>query len=306
VTAIASDPQRNLDFYSGVLGLRLVKLTVNFDDPDTYHLYYGDALGRPGTLLTFFHWPGAPRGRAGTRQVRAVSLSIPEGASEYWVHRLQAHGILFEVHARFGDEVISFSDPERLHLELVASNDDREPFFSGLVPAEHAIRNIHGVTLAEEEYGRTAALLGATLGLRLAGESGGRTRFITERGGAGAVVDVESLPGLQPGRIGAGSVHHVAFRAPDAPAQESWRGEVLRAGRRVTPVVDRHYFRSIYFREPGGVRFEIATEAPGFTVDESAVALGTHLMLPSWLEARRPQLEKALPPLRLPTLVKHA
>ena len=306
VTAIASDPQRNLDFYGGVLGLRLVKLTVNFDDPDTYHFYYGDALGRPGTLLTFFHWPGAPRGRAGTRQVRAVSLSIPEGASEFWVQRLQAYGILFEVHARFGDEVISFSDPDRLRLELVAASDDRQPVTDSPVPAGHSIRGLYGVTLAEEESGRTAALLGGTMGLRVAGESGSRTRFIAGRGGPGAVVDLESLPGLQPGRIGAGTVHHVAFRAPDEPAQERWREEVLRAGRRVTPVVDRRYFHSIYFREPGGVRFEIATDAPGFTVDESATALGTHLMLPPWLEARRPQLEQALPPLRLPALVKRA
>ena len=306
VTAITTDPQRNLDFYSGVLGLHLVKLTVNFDDPDTYHLYYGDALGRPGSLLTFFHWPGAPRSRAGTRQVRAVSLSIPEGASEFWVHRLQTHGILFEVHARFGDEVISFSDPDRLRVELVAAGDDRPPFADGPVPAESSVRGVHGVTLAEEEFGRTAALLGATMGFRIAAESGGRTRFIAGAGAPGAVVDVENLPGLRPGRIGAGAVHHVAFRAPDEHAQDILREEIASAGRRVTPPVDRRYFRSIYFREPGGVRFEIATEAPGFTVDEPAGALGTHLMLPPWLESRRPQLELALPPLRLPALAKRA
>ena len=306
VTAIATDPQRNLDFYGGVLGLHLVKRTVNFDDPDTYHLYYGDALGRPGSALTFFHWPGAPRSRAGTRQVRAVSLSIPEGASEFWVHRLQTHGILFEVHARFGDEVISFSDPDRLRVELVAASDDRPAFADGPVPAESSVRGVYGVTLAEEESGRTAALLGATMGFRVAGESGGRTRFIAGPGGPGAVVDVENLPGLRPGRIGAGAVHHVAFRVPDEHAQETLRNEILRAGRRVTPAIDRHYFRSIYFREPGGVRFEIATEAPGFTVDEPASALGTHLMLPPWLESRRPQLEQALPPLRLPALTKRA
>ncbi len=306
VTAIASDPQRNLDFYCGVLGLRLVKLTVNFDDPDAYHLFYGDALGRPGSLLTFFHWPGAPRGRAGTRQVRTVALSIPEGASEFWVQRLQDRGILFEVHARFGDEVISFSDPDRLRLELVATGDGREPFADGPVPAEHSIRGLYGVTLAEDESARTAALLGGPMRLRAVAQSGGRTRFIAEPGGAGAVVDVESLPGLPPGRVGAGTVHHVAFRAPDETAQEAWREQVVRAGRRVTPVIDRRYFRSAYFREPGGVRFEIATDPPGFTVDEPAAALGTRLMLPPWLESRRPQLEKALPPLRLPALVKRA
>jgi catechol 2,3-dioxygenase-like lactoylglutathione lyase family enzyme len=305
VTAIASDPQRNLDFYAGVLGLRLVKLTVNFDDPDTYHVYYGDALGRPGSLMTFFHWPGGPRGRAGSRQARAVSFSIPEGASEYWVQRLQTHGILFEVHARFGDEVISFSDPDRLRLELVAASDDREAFTDGPVPGEHSIRGLYGVTLAEEESYRTATVLGA-MGWRSTGESGGRMRFVAGRGGSGAVVDVENLPGLRPGRVAAGTIHHVAFRTPDQAAQESLREEILRAGLKVTPAVDRRYFRSIYFREPGGVRFEIATDGPGFAVDEPAAALGTRLMLPPWLEARRPQLEKALPALRLPALVKRA
>ncbi len=306
VTAIASDPQRNLDFYTGVLGLRLVKMTVNFDDPDTYHLYYGDALGRPGSLITFFHWPGEPRGRTGSRQARTVSFSIPEGASEFWLQRLQSHGILFEVHARFGDEVISFSDPDRLRLELVAASDDREPFTEGPVPGDLSIRGIHGVTLAEEEPYRTATLLGGTMGLRSTSESGGRTRFVAGYGGAGAVIDVEELPGIEPGRVAAGAIHHVAFRAPDQAAQEAWREGILRAGLNVTPPVDRRYFQSIYFREPGGVRFEIATDGPGFTVDEPAAELGTRLMLPPWLEARRPELEKALPALRLPSLAKRA
>jgi glyoxalase family protein len=306
VTAIASDPQRNLDFYAGIIGLRLVKLTVNFDDPDTYHLYYGDAQGRPGSLLTFFHWPGMPGGRAGSRQVRNVSLSIPEGSSEFWVQRLQAHGILSEVRARFGDEVISFSDPDRLRVELVANQDDRELWTDSPVPAEHSIRGLHSVTLAEEESGRTAAFLTAAMGFRGTNESGGRTRFIAGRGGAGAIVDVENLPGLAPGRIAPGSVHHVAFRTPDEPGQREWRDEVGRAGLNVTPVIDRRYFHSIYFREPGGVLFEIATDGPGFAVDEPAAALGTRLMLPDWLEALRPQLEKSLPVLRLPVLVKRA
>jgi glyoxalase family protein len=306
VTAIASDPQRNLDFYAGVLGLRLVKLTVNFDDPDTYHLYYGVGEGRPGTLLTFFHWPGKPRGRAGSRQARSVALSIPEGASDFWAQRLQIHGVLFEVHARFGDEVISFSDPDHLRVELVANPDEREFWTDGPVPAEHCIRGVHSVTLAEEESGRTAAVLAANMGFRRANESGGRIRFIAGRGGAGAIVDVESLPGLAPGRVAAGSVHHVAFRAPDAPAQQVLRDAIAAARLNVTPVVDREYFRSIYFREPGGVRFEIATDGPGFTTDEAAAALGTRLMLPPWLEARRPELEKVLPALRLPALIKRA
>ncbi len=306
VTGITSDPQRNVDFYGGVLGLRLVKVTVNFDDPDTYHLYYGDTLGRPGSLMTFFHWPGVLRGRAGSRQARAVSFSIPEGSSEYWVQRLQAHGILFEVHARFGDEVISFSDPDRLRLELVAVNDGREFIAGGPVPGEHSIRGLYGVSLAEQESGKTSALLSETLGLHLMNESGNRARLVAGRGAVGTVVDIETLPDLEPGRIAAGTIHHVAFRAPDEAAQETWRAAVQRAGLHVTPLTDRHYFHSIYFREPGGVLFEIATDGPGFTVDESAETLGTRLMLPPWLESRRPQLEKTLPPLRPPALAKHA
>ena len=306
VTAIAGDPQQNLDFYAGLLGLRLVKVTVNFDDPETYHLYYGDGQGRPGSLLTFFAWPGAVHGRAGSSQVRTVSLSVPEGSSEYWVQRLGTHGILFEVRARFGDEVISFSDPDRMRVELVANDDRREPWTGGPVPAEHAIRGLHGVTLAEEEGERTAALLTGSIGFHKTSESGVRTRFETGRGGPGTIVDLETLPDLPPGRIAVGSIHHVAFRTSDDAGQREWREQIARSVPSVTPLIDRHYFRSIYFREPGGVLFEIATYGPGFAVDEPAGALGTRLMLPPWLEPQRPHLEDTLPSLRLPALVKRA
>jgi glyoxalase family protein len=300
VTAVASDPQHNLDFYTGVLGLRLVKVTVNFDEPETYHLYYGDGRGRPGTLLTFFCWPGAHRGRTGTGQIRTVALSVPERASEFWVRRLRMHGVLFEVSARFGDEVISFSDPDRLRLELIANRDGREPWGGGPVPAEQAIRGIFGITLAEEDLSRTAALLSAAMGFRKTGESGVRCRFAGGDDSAGTIVDVESLPDLRPARIGAGSVHHAAYRAADEGRQLEWREQLAHEGLEVTPVTDRRYFHSIYFREPGGTLFEIATDGPGFEMDEAAGVLGTSLMLPPWLESQRQRLEQILPPLRLP------
>jgi glyoxalase family protein len=306
VTAIAGDPQQNLDFYTGVLGLHLLKVTVNFDDPETYHLYYGDGPGRPGALLTFFAWPGAMRGRSGANQLRSVALSVPEGSSEYWVERLGAHGVLFEVRARFGDEVISFSDPDRMRLELVANADRRDPWAGGSVPAEHAIRGLHSVTIAEENGEATAALLAEVMRFRQTNESGVRTRFETGGGGAGAIVDLESLADLPPGRVAVGSIHHVAFRAPEAAGQLDWRDQVAARGASPTAAIDRRYFRSVYFREPGGVLFEIATEGPGFAVDEPAAALGAGLMLPPWLEPRRPYIEAALPPLRLPGTVKRA
>ncbi|HVX66774.1 MAG TPA: ring-cleaving dioxygenase [Bryobacteraceae bacterium] len=299
VTAIAGDPQRNLDFYAGVLGLRLVKLTVNFDDPATYHLYYGDAEGRPGSILTFFPWPGAPRGRAGTGQVTTVMFSIPQAAAGYWNERLAAKGIPCRTEERFGAEALAFADPDGLPLELVANDDARAPWAGGPVPVAQAIRGIYGVTLAEEGYERTAGLLIGTLNFDKTEERGSRFRFETGDGGAGAVADVECLPDRAPGRLGVGTVHHVAWRAPDDASQLRWHDKVARAGANVTPVIDRKYFHSIYFREPGGVLFEVATDPPGFAVDEPAAELGTHLMLPPWLEPGRAELEQALPPLRL-------
>jgi catechol 2,3-dioxygenase-like lactoylglutathione lyase family enzyme len=306
VTAIAGDPQRNLDFYAGVLGLRLVKLTVNFDDPGTYHLYYGDAQGRPGSILTFFPWPGAPKGRAGAGQVRTISFSIPEHAGEYWSDRLRNHGVVLEEHARFGARVLSFADPDGLRLELVANNDPRDPWTGGPVPGDRAIRGIYGVSLSEEGYERTAELLTGTLGFRHTQEEGNRFRFAAGQGGAGSIVDVECTPDLGPGRVAVGTVHHVAWRTPSVHEQVAWHDEIAQAGLNVTPVIDRKYFESIYFREPGGVLFEIATDPPGFAIDEPQERLGTHLMLPPWLEPNRARLERILPPLRLPALARGA
>jgi glyoxalase family protein len=303
VTAIAGDPQRNLDFYTGVLGLRLVKRTVNYDDPGTYHFYYGDGMGRPGTILTFFPWPGAPQGRRGAGQTTAIALSVPAGAMEYWQERLRASGTVMDRLARrFDEEVLTFFDPDGLQLELVAHPEEegRPGWLEGPVPPERAIRGIRGVTLTEADYTRTAEMLNGVLGFRAAKEQGNRVRFITRQGGMGAALDVLSLPEEPHGRILAGTVHHVAWRAPDDGAQQAWRDELVRLRHNVSSVMDRQYFHSIYFREPGGVLFEIATDPPGFTTDETPERLGSGLMLPSWLEPQRARIEEALPPVRLP------
>lgn len=301
VTAIAGQPQQNLDFYTEFLGLRLVKLTVNFDDPETYHFYFGDGEGRPGSILTFFPWPGAPNGRQGTGQLTVTSFSIPEGALEYWIHRLKAYRVdLAGSSPRFEEQVLQFRDPDGLRLELVAhaAPEARSPWDGGPVPAAHAIRGFHSVTLSEANHERTAPLLTGTLGFHLVAQAGDRFRY---QAGA-SFVDVLHSPHLPPGRVAVGTVHHIAWRTPDEAAQHAWREEIATLGLNVTGIVDRKYFRSIYFREPGGVLFEIATDPPGFTVDESLDELGTRLALPPWLEPRRTELARRLPPLRLPQL----
>jgi glyoxalase family protein len=301
VTAIASDPQRNLEFYSQVLGLRFVKKTVNYDDPGTYHFYYGDEIGRPGTVLTFFPWPGARRGRSGTGQVTVTSFLIPEGATGFWMERLKSHNIVSSVLSHhFGEEVLTFSDPDGMQLELVASPlaKARQPWDKGPVPGEQALRGFHGVTMAEEGYERTAELLTRTLGFQYVGESGSRFRYQVGRAESSGFVDVLCLPSIARGQIAAGSVHHVAWRTADDNQHQEWHQQIAKLGYNISPIMDRQYFHSIYFREPGGVLFEIATDVPGFTVDESVEKLGTRLSLPSWLEPMRAQLEQTLPPVR--------
>jgi glyoxalase family protein len=304
VTAIAGEPQQNLDFYAGFLGLRLVKLTVNYDDPETYHLYFGDDLGHPGTILTFFPWPGAPKGRKGSGQLVTTSFSIPEGSVAYWAERLEKYGVKFTAPTgRFQEEVISFSDPDGLDLELVAhpQTKARNGWDRGPVPKEHAIQGFFGVTLSEEGYERTASLLTKTLGFSLLKEEGNRFRYQAGKGGPGALVDVLCQPDAPPGVVSVGTVHHLAWRTPTDKQQKEWREELVRAGLNVTPIIDRTYFHSIYFREPGGVLFEIATDPPGFAVDEPAQELGTKLVLPARLEPFRAELSKVLPPVKLPT-----
>ncbi|HET9014213.1 MAG TPA: ring-cleaving dioxygenase [Thermomicrobiaceae bacterium] len=303
VTSIAGDPQRNLDFCVGVLGLRLVKRTVNFDLPDTYHLYFGDAVGTPGTILTIFPWPRVSRRPPGTGQIAVTAFTVPARSLGYWRDRLVRHGVAVTgPFRRFDDRVIQFADPDGLRYELVAVERPPEvtAWQDGPVPPEHAVRGFHGVTIWEAALERTAAVLGDLLGFRALGEEEGRVRFQVGDGPARALVDVVVLASAPRGAEGVGTVHHIAWRTRDDASQLAWQARVADRGLDVTPVRDREYFRSIYFREPGGVLFEIATDPPGFGVDEPPEALGTGLRLPPWLEPRRAALEQSLPPLRLP------
>jgi glyoxalase family protein len=301
VTAITSDAQRNVDFYVGMLGLRLVKKTVNFDDPGSYHLYYGDQLGRPGSVMTFFVWPGAARGRQGPGQVTATTFSVPAGSLAWWRERLGSAGVAVAGPARrLDDEVLAFSDRDGMRLELVAPGtpDPREPWAGGTVPLAYAVRGFHSVTLSLVAAEPAARLLAGTLGLHAAAVEAGRARY--ETGRAGGVADLVSEPGAPDAIAAAGTVHHVAWRTPDDRSQLAWREKLVRAGYDVTPVLDRQYFRSIYFRVPGGVLFEIATDVPGFTVDEPAERLGSGLRLPGRLEPLRAELELRLPAFQTP------
>jgi catechol 2,3-dioxygenase-like lactoylglutathione lyase family enzyme len=301
VTAICSDAQTNVDFYTGVLGLRLVKLTVNFDDPGSYHLYYGDASGSPGTIMTFFAWPGAHRGRIGAPQVTTTAFAIPSSAVDFWSARLRQQGVKdARISERFGEQAIAFVDPDGLQLELIATKDasaDRI-WKSADVPAEHAIRGFHGVTLSEEGYELTAKLLTETMGFTAGRSEQGRFRYSAGDAKAGAIVDLLCVPDSRHGTMGAGVVHHVAFRTPDDAQQLEWRKTLVSGGFNVSPVMDRNYFHSIYFREPGGVLFEIATDAPGFAVDEPQEKLGQSLKLPAQYEPLRRELENFLPKLK--------
>jgi glyoxalase family protein len=323
VTAIASDPQKNIDFYTQVLGLRLVKLTINFDDPTTYHLYFGDEIGRPGTIITFFPWPNAPRGRRGTGQVVTTSFLIPEHSIDYWLERLKSQKVPVQGPTkRFVDteEVLTLYDPDGLELELVAnrSAEDVMPqaWKEGPIPIEHAVRGFYSVTLSEEGYEGTAHVLTNELGFKFMGQDGSRFRFqisgakeddaaardkntIGEHHGSN-IVDILCLPNAQYGMIGVGTVHHVAWRTHSDEQQKMLRARIVKAGLNATPIIDRTYFHSVYFREPGGVLFEIATNPPGFAKDEKIEELGTHLMLPPWLEPMRKDLERVLPPVHLP------
>lgn len=301
MTAVAGDPRANRRFYVDVLGLRLVKRTVNFDDPSTYHLYYGDRTGRPGTAMTFFPFEGAPAGRPGRGQVVNTSFVVPAGSLTYWRSRLEAHDVTVrgpEERAGVGPH-LSLRDDDGLGLELVAGAGPGEPWSGADVPASHAIRGFHGITIASNRPVATGDVL-ALLGFERVASTGGRTRFRVNddaEGQAESAGTVDLVEATDPGRGGVGTVHHVAFRVPDEAAQDAWRDRLLEAGLGVSPPRDRRYFRSIYFREPGGVLFELATEGPGFTRDEQADSLGTALALPPWLEDRRAALEASLPPI---------
>lgn len=299
VTAIASDPQRNLDFYTQVLGLRFVKRTINFDDPGTYHFYFGDDVGAPGTILTFFPWPHANRGRTGSGEVIATGFSIPIGSCDFWKENLKNKGVSYTENGRFGSRVITLADPDGMILELVENEEKqaaRAPRYSG-IESRHAIQGFYGVTLLERALESTQRILNV-MGLQRVAEEGNVMRFAPKGEAFGRYIDVKLDPNAPTGRMGTGSVHHIAFRNADDAAQTEWR-QIISQYLGVTPVQDRTYFHSIYFREPGGVLFEMATDNPGFLIDEPIEALGELLRIPTWYEPMRRAIEARLTPIEL-------
>jgi glyoxalase family protein len=304
VTSIAGSARRNFDFYSRTLGLRLVKKTVNFDDPSAYHLYYGDAAGRPGTILTFFPWEGATPGRLGVGETQETVFGVPEGSISYWTQRLLENGVAHDPPMkRFGATTIAFKDQDgtRLALTGVKGPETQPGWSAGGVPAEHAIRGFHSVSLLLAEAGPTAAVLTDVFGFVAAASEGPTQRFQAPGTEIGGVIDLRTAGEFLPAHQGAGSVHHVAFRAADDAAQAAMARKLVQDHHvRVTEQKDRNYFRSVYFREPGHVLFEIATDPPGFAIDESSDSLGEALKLPAFLEGRRAAIEAALPKLSEP------
>lgn len=300
ITAIASDPQANIDFYAGLLGLRLVKRTLNFDDPSAYHLYYGDETGAPGTIVTFFYWPGAAgRGRVGSGQVTRISFSAAPEALDCWGDRLHRHGVAVVRTTRFTEDVLTFSDPDGIPVEIVGVPHDARSGWSGApIPPAFALRGLHTAEVTVAAPAATESLITDIMGYRLVHRDGDRARFETGAGGSGTFIDVIALPDSQHGLGGVGTIHHIAWRVRDDVGERTMQDRLARAGHHVSPVRDRNYFRSIYYREPGGVLFEIATDVPGFPVDEPVASLGSALKLPRQFEAARTEIENLLPTLQ--------
>lgn len=301
VTAITASAQANADFYTQVLGLRMVKVTINYDDPGTYHLYYGDGLGRPGTIMTFFAWPGGRAGRPGTGQVSETAFAIPAGSAGYWRDRLTQLGVKQVAETmRFGVPVVTLVDPDGMAIGLVETVVSATYYWPhGAVPADKAIHGFYGVTLAETAAESPARVLVDRFGYRETGRENNRVRYELAGATIAGIVDVVVLSQRVLPGMGAGQVHHVAFATPDDAQQAVWLETLRRDGYNVSPVMDRNYFHSIYFREPGGVLFEIATAGPGMTWNETAEELGSHLMLPPWLEEARGEIVRVLPALKL-------
>jgi glyoxalase family protein len=304
VTATVGDAQADLDFAAGALGLRLVKQTVNFDNHNVYHFYYGDELGSPGTIWTTFPYKGhgVPVGRKGEGQIEATAFSVPSGSLDFWRRRLGERGVAVEdVPLRFGEEAMTFSDPSGLVFELVAGRgDSRAPWTGSGIAAEVAIRGLHGVTLVLGRPERTVELMTEMLGFAVVGEAEGRVRLAVNGNGPGKFIELRYGTGAGPAKNGLGTVHHVAMAIGSGDRQRELRQGLLAEGYEVTEVLDRRYFQSIYFREPGGVLFEVATVAPGFSVDESPARLGCALKLPPWEEGNRPAIESGLPAVTTP------
>lgn len=298
ITAISSDPQANFDFYTRLLGLRMVKQTINYDDPSVYHLYFGDRVGSPGSILTFFPFPDAKAGKVGNGQVGAIGYSISPDSIEFWAERFSRLGVSFDgPFERFGHEVISFEDTDGLPLELVAdSNRSGRDWPSSPIPPTHAIKRFSSTTLLLNSADATERLLTYVLGFEKIAAEGNRIRFAAGSGDDRQLIDIVADPQARRGVPGAGTVHHIAWRCLDVD-QESWRKAVESDGHNVTPIIDRNYFHSIYFREPGGVLFEIATDEPGFVVDQTESELGSTLSLPPWLESKRDDIVRQLQPL---------
>lgn len=300
ITAIADNAKRNHEFYTKVLGLRMVKKTVNFDDPGTYHFYFGDEQGTPGTILTFFPWEGIGPGRTGTGMATDIGYSVPKGSLEFWADRFKQFNVKQDsVQERFGEQYLSFKDPDGLNIDLLIpdSEDKRIPWETEDVKADVALRGFHNITLTLRNIKATAEILTDVLGYKLLEQEGKLYRFKTDAIENAAVVDLLESPGTAPGHNAAGTNHHVAFRVKDDTILMEYREKVLSKGLSITPKIDRDYFFSLYFREPGGVLFELATDNPGFTRDEPLNELGSHLKLPKQYEAARARIEKALPQL---------
>lgn len=303
LTVMASDPQKNVDFFTQVLGQRMVKVTVNFDDPGTYHLYYGDETGAPGTIMTYFPWPDAVRGRRGNGEIVAAAYAAPVASQAYWTQRLHTFAVPFTEETRFGSPVLKFEDPDGLFIEIVFEDGADVPGFwpKSPVPREHALHGFHSVTGWVDQTASTEALLTGPLGFAKVGSEqdaeGVRTRFRGQSDGVGLYIDLVERPGKPHGQFSAGSVHHVALRTVDDTEQLEYQALLSAQGYQVTPVQDRQYFHSIYFREHSGILFEVATDAPGFPADESVEELGKHLKLPAWYESKREAIEARVRPI---------
>lgn len=301
ITAIADNAQRNFNFYTKILGLRLVKKTVNFDDPGTYHFYYGDERGSAGTILTFFPWEGIGQGKSGTGMATNIGYSVPDGSLEFWADRFRQFNIKQEnIDQRFDEQFLSFQDPDGLQLDLIVSPtaDNRKAWTTNEVSADVATKGFYSVALTLRNVAPTAKILTDLLGYNLLKQEGNRYRFTTDAIENAAIIDIIEAPNLAAGRGAAGTNHHIAFRVKDDDILMEFREKIASKGLGITPKIDRDYFFSLYFREPGGVLFELATDNPGFTKDEPLDELGTSLKLPAQYENSRKQIEKGLPVLQ--------
>lgn len=298
LTAIVGHPQENVDFYAGILGLRLVKKTVNFDDPGTYHLYFGNDGGKPGSIITFFPWPNAYKGRIGDGQVGVTTYVVPVGSLEFWKNRLEKFDVEYSVLERFGETYLQFDDPHGLQLEIVERQEgELNPHVFGGITKEVAIKGFGGATLFSSRPEETTKTLVNVMGLEVVGTEGDITRF-KATGDIGNIIDLKMTVGSR-GTMGVGTVHHIAWRAIDDEDHLEWQKHAKNLGMHVTDIKDRNYFNAIYFREHGEILFEIATDPPGFAHDESYETMGSQLMLPSQYEHLRDSLELSLIPIEV-------